>query len=288
MKSMNRGIARRVRLTLGRRPIAALAAIALLALAPLSAAAKPELSDSFAQLDPAVWYVTDTTHAPRGPMDNCPGPVSCVPANVSVAHSVLDLTVPAPTQTDGTYSNFQGGQIVSQATFDFGVFSSRFAAGSSQQAMNAMFLYNFATEDEIDIEVTFDGHDHDGCGVDGTASNRWEVWFTVWQGNGTGSTCVAHQEFPLSDASSFHDYTIDWQPTGIAFSVDHHQLWSAPPLDATGMHLVLNSFQPNWKLNGYQGPAPQTSTMRVTTARVTSGSPNHHRRHDGHVHDQQD
>lgn len=234
-----------------------LAMALLLAIAqPALAKSRTVLVDNFDAdtLDPAVWHVTNSAD-PNEPY-RCPGSVrgGCLPRNVAVVDDQLRITVP-------TAPLYSGGQVVSVQRFGYGSFQTRLAAGTSPHALNAMFLYSFATQDEIDVEVTYDGVAHEACGVY-PASNRWEVWFTVWR----AGVCVAHAEFPLAQATSFHHYAITWRPDAILFSVDGDRLWTAPSLATSDMQLVFNAYEPYWKNPSESNPPP--SRMRVDWVRA--------------------
>ncbi|MGI8552654.1 MAG: hypothetical protein ACR2PL_17980 [Dehalococcoidia bacterium] len=132
--------------------------------APASAAGPPRVSsgpfafyDDFTRLDPTRWHVTDSTNPTE--QYGCPGSVAdgCLPGNVAVSHRNLQISLPATPA-------FSGGQIVSTKEFQYGLYGTRLAAGSSTQALNAMFLYSFSTQDEGDVEVTYDGVGSDPSG----------------------------------------------------------------------------------------------------------------------------
>jgi hypothetical protein len=236
-------------------------------------------TDTFATIDPSRWHVVNNIPPNVYDLYNCPGAAvgGCPAANVSAGGNPSALTLAVPYAASSTPS-YSGGMLVSQEQFQLGTFTSRMAVGPNPQPIYAMFLFDFVTQDEIDVELTYGNVAHDGCGPGAPsipATNQWMVWFTICH----AANCTYHWETPFAslglDPALPHTYQLGWFPDHISLSVDGRQAITTPTsVLSQQMRLVLNAWLPRWKLDATPSAADtQPSALTVSSVTVDGQMP---------------
>jgi len=183
------------------------------------------IQDHFASFDKSTWY--KATYCNKA---TC---VSSKNAYVDSGNLVMKILA----------KRYGGAEVETKQSFGSGEFKFSMKASPSPNIMNAIFLYDPNTKNEIDLEVINEG--------------AWEVWFTTYM-NGIERS---HSEMALSfdPSSAYHTYTIKWSPSNslVQFSVDEVLLQEAAYVaNSVNLYLVLMAYAPSWTAN-----APTTATF---------------------------
>lgn len=163
-------------------------------------------------------------------------------ANVVVEGGLLKLKVSHVQNGDKAYT---AAEVASKQLFTFGRFAGRmkFCAGSGM--VSSMFTYkeNVSTSwQEIDIE-------HLG-------NLPKSIQYNLISGTQANRVYQPHVvTFQFGPPLEFHDYVIEWTPSGITFFVDGNQTWKdvqASLKDAEGLH--MNAWPTNNAVTSFAGP----------------------------------
>lgn len=173
--------------------------------------------DNFNALDENIWVVSDDELG-RSHLNK---------DNVSVSDGYLKITMPKNT--------FDGGEIYTRELQNYGTFEARMKLPNAPTSITGFFLYKAPDYFyEIDIEIYNE--------PDGT------LLLTTYSDGKKNNAYVGKVNFdPTKD---FHDYRIEYDQEQVAFYIDNVLIksWS-DGFPQEGMHLMLNSWYPNW-LNG--------------------------------------
>jgi len=206
-----------------RRVLQIAVAFSIILIVPSTQAYSYPILDHFDSFNKSIWYKATYCNS-----------ATCVSAkNAYVASG--DLVMRVPTKQYG------GAEVETKQSFGSGEFKLSMKASASPHVMNAIFLYDPKTQNEIDLEVINEG--------------VWEAWFTTYV-NGIQES---HSKMPLNyDASSaYHNYTIKWSATDgvVQFFVDEVLSEQVSyQANNANLYLVLMAYAPSW-----------TETMPSTT-----------------------
>ncbi|HEX2740842.1 MAG TPA: glycoside hydrolase family 16 protein [Rubrobacter sp.] len=152
------------------------------------------------------------------------------PANVDVDGQNLRIKLPA--------RSYEGGEILTNELHGYGSYGARMKLPNAPGSITGFFLYKAPDyESEIDIEIYND-------------STR-RIMFTTYAGG--AQTHTETVPLPFDPTAGFHEYRFDYlyEPgTGqasVTFYVDGSKMssWNTG-IPQTSMHLMLNSWFPNW------------------------------------------
>lgn len=198
-----------------RRILQVAVAFCIVLMIPSIQASPYLVQDHFDSFNKSTWYRATYCNE-----------ATCVSSkNAYVASGSLVMKIPA--------KRYGGAEVETKQNFGSGEFKFSMKASPSPHIMNAIFLYDPSTKNEIDLEVINEG--------------TWEVWFTTYV-NGIEQS---HSEMALSfdPSSAYHSYTIKWSPGNslVQFFVDEvlfeEVVYGA---NSANLYLVLMAYAPSW------------------------------------------
>jgi hypothetical protein len=144
----------------------------------------------------------------------------CDPANVAVEAGNLKIKV-RPDRA--------GGEAYTTSTYQYGSFRARIKISPNSGVHSALFLYDVATENEIDVELT---------------STTGKILFVTWD----AAIRSNRVELPLSfdPSAEFHEYRIDWYYGIVDFYVDDALAYSFFDAPTNALTVRINSWSPTW------------------------------------------
>lgn len=196
----------------------AVLALCVIMILPCAQASSFTIMDHFSSFNKSVWYKSTYCNS-----------ATCVSSkNVQVQSSHLIMSVPA--------KQYGGAEVETKQSFRFGTFKFAMKASTNMYVMNAIFLYDPQSKDEVDLEVINE--------------RVWEVWFTVY----VREVKQFHKEVTLSfdPSKQYHTYAIKWSAgaqggSSVEFYVDDHLMESTSYSDSNpNLYLVLMAFAPSW------------------------------------------
>lgn len=175
--------------------------------------------DTFNSIDDKIWKVSNK---------KSPGIGYFRPANVYTKDGALHIKYPANTKDGGEIYTLPGYTMNGGSVQTF-----MKSPSSLQGTFSALFLYNYSTMDEIDIELWNDG------------SNKAE--FSVWRGaiKVFGQSTI----LPFDPSEALHLYRIDISPKQISFYIDNKlyaSLTDPLKIPSSSMEVHLNGWWPSW------------------------------------------
>jgi len=136
---------------------------------------------------------------------------------------------------------FEGGEVYTKDLQGYGSYSANIKAPYTPGSITGFFLYKAPDyESEIDVEIYND-------------STRRIILSTYAGGSQTHTETLP---ITFDPTAGFHEYRFDYSPNSVTFYADGQPIktWDNG-IPQTSMHLMLNTWCPNWM----NGKRPKTS-----------------------------